>query len=182
MTLRRESQGLPHGKWEARSSLWEEEIWKAFQSRSSGCWCEGWVSFREMNEKGTGCPGASVSKSWMQRGTKRNPGNGARGCTRQEWKDGQQFQAGRSMDQPDGLHSFKKLMLGAGALAEWLSSCAPLWWPRVRRFGSWAWTYTPLIRPCCVSIPHTKWRKIGTDVSSATTFLKEKKSKIGDRC
>uniref|UniRef100_A0A9L0KGR2 Pre-mRNA-splicing factor ISY1 homolog n=1 Tax=Equus asinus TaxID=9793 RepID=A0A9L0KGR2_EQUAS len=27
-------------------------------------------------------------------------------------------------------------------------------WPGVRRFGSWAWTYTPLIKPCCGGVPH----------------------------
>ena len=26
----------------------------------------------------------------------------------------------------------------------------------VYRFGSWVWTYTPLIKPCCGIIPHTK--------------------------
>ena len=30
------------------------------------------------------------------------------------------------------------------------------WQPRVHRFGSWAQTYTELIKPCCGGIPHTK--------------------------
>uniref|UniRef100_A0A9L0TKD6 FER tyrosine kinase n=1 Tax=Equus caballus TaxID=9796 RepID=A0A9L0TKD6_HORSE len=30
--------------------------------------------------------------------------------------------------------------------------------PGVCRFGSWAWTYTPLIKPCCGSIPHRRTR------------------------
>ena len=32
----------------------------------------------------------------------------------------------------------------------------------------------PLVRPCCSSIPFTKQRKTGTDVSSVTIFLKQK--------
>ena len=32
-------------------------------------------------------------------------------------------------------------------------------------------TYTPLIKPCCGGIPHTKQRKIGTGVSSGQIFL-----------
>ena len=32
----------------------------------------------------------------------------------------------------------------------------------------------PLIKPCCGSNPHTKQRKIGTDISSLTIFLKQK--------
>ena len=30
------------------------------------------------------------------------------------------------------------------------------------------------IKPCCGGIPHTKYKKIGTDLISATIFLKEK--------
>ena len=37
-------------------------------------------------------------------------------------------------------------------------------------------------RPRCGGVPHTKQGKIGTDVSSATMFLKQKKRKIGNRC
>ena len=44
--------------------------------------------------------------------------------------------------------------------------------------GSWVWiqaqSYTQLIKPCCGGIPHTKQRKIGTDVSSGTISLKHK--------
>ena len=29
-------------------------------------------------------------------------------------------------------------------------------------------------QPCCVSIPHTKQRKSGTDINSGTIFLKQK--------
>ena len=62
-------------------------------------------------------------------------------------------------------------------MAQWLSSCALLWWPRVRGFKSQVWTYTLLIKPCFGGVPHTKWRKIGTDVSSGTVFLTKKKRK-----
>src|SRR3712207_8560964 len=37
----------------------------------------------------------------------------------------------------------------------------------VHGFVSQVRTYTLLIKPCCGSIPHIKWRKTGTDVSSA---------------
>ena len=44
--------------------------------------------------------------------------------------------------------------------------------------GSWVqipgMDYTPLIKLCCGGIPHTKWRKIDTDVSSGRIFLKQK--------
>ena len=49
---------------------------------------------------------------------------------------------------------------------------------QVHRLGSWVQTYTPLIKPCCGGIPHTKQRKISTDVSSGPIFLtKQNKSK-----
>ena len=37
-----------------------------------------------------------------------------------------------------------KIILGADPVAEWLSSCTPLWRPRV----SLVWILAPLIRPC----------------------------------
>ena len=42
----------------------------------------------------------------------------------------------------------------------------------VRQFRSQVWTYAPFIKPCCGGIPRKKQRKIGTDVSSATIFIK----------
>ena len=65
----------------------------------------------------------------------------------------------------------------AGPMAERLSSCAPLRWPRVHWFRSQVLTYTPHIKPCCGSIPHTKERKMGMDVGSGPVFLKKKKKK-----
>ena len=35
-------------------------------------------------------------------------------------------------------------------------NCAPLQWPRVHSLGSLAWTYAPLVKPCCGGIPYTK--------------------------
>ena len=55
-----------------------------------------------------------------------------------------------------------------------ISLCALFQWPRVHGFGSQAWTYTPLLKPCCGVILHTKQRKIGTDVSSRPIFLTKK--------
>ena len=51
-----------------------------------------------------------------------------------------------------------KTQLGAGSMAKWLSLCAPIQQPRVHQFGSWAQTYTPLIKPCCGSVPHRRTR------------------------
>ena len=77
---------------------------------------------------------------------------------------------------------FSNRMVGAGPVAKWLSSHALLRWPKVRWFGPWAQTYALLIEPCCGSIPYTKSKKIGTDVSSATVFLKQKKKEDWQQC
>ena len=47
--------------------------------------------------------------------------------------------------------------------------------PRVRKFGSQVQTCMLLIGLCCGGIPHTKWRRIGTDVGLATVFLMQKR-------
>ena len=70
-----------------------------------------------------------------------------------------------------------KKTTGPQSVAQWLSLCSPLWQPWLCQFRSWVWTYTLLLKPCCGSFPHTKQRKIGTDVSSVATFLKQKKEK-----
>src|SRR3712207_8551795 len=49
-----------------------------------------------------------------------------------------------------------------------------LQWLGVRGLRSWSWTYTLLIKPCCGGVPQTKWRKVGTDVTSGTILLKQK--------
>ena len=43
-------------------------------------------------------------------------------------------------------------------MAAWLSSRTLLQRPRVHRFGSWVWTYTPLIKLYCGSISHRRTR------------------------
>ena len=48
---------------------------------------------------------------------------------------------------------------GGPSVAKRLSSHAVLQWPEVHRFGSWAQTYTPLIKPCCGSMPHRRTRR-----------------------
>ena len=50
---------------------------------------------------------------------------------------------------------------GAGPVAQQLSSRAPLGWHGVRRFGSWARTYAPLIKPCCGRHPTYKSEEDG---------------------
>ena len=46
--------------------------------------------------------------------------------------------------------------------------------PGVPRFRSWVRTWLHLASHAVVGIPHIKWRKMGTDVSSGPVFLKEK--------
>ena len=55
-------------------------------------------------------------------------------------------------------------LASSGSAAQW------------RRFmgSNPAWTYALLIKPCCGRVPHKKQRKLGTDVSSGTMFLKQK--------
>ena len=53
----------------------------------------------------------------------------------------------------------KNRSIGAGPVAQWLSSHAPLQWPGVCQFESWMWTYAPLIKPCGGSIPHIRTRR-----------------------
>ena len=58
-----------------------------------------------------------------------------------------------------------------------LSVHVPLWRPRVRRFESQVRTWHCLAGYAVVGVPHIKWRKMGTDVSSGLVFLKKKKKK-----
>ena len=71
--------------------------------------------------------------------------------------------------------------LGAGPVVQQLRSCTPLQPPGVRWFRSGAWTYTPLFKPCCGSVPRIKERKMERDVSSEPIFL-SKKMRVGGRC
>ena len=69
----------------------------------------------------------------------------------------------------------------AGPVAQWLSLHVPLRQPRVCPFGSQVWTWHHLANHAVVGVPHIKWRKVGTDVSSGPVFL-SKKRRIGSRC
>ena len=42
-----------------------------------------------------------------------------------------------------------------------LSSHVPLQWPGVHWFGSWVWTYAPLVKPCCGRCPTYKVEEDG---------------------
>ena len=100
-----------------------------------------------------------------------------------------QFQA-TEMTFTSMQSSLKLNNQGASLLAQWLSLCALLKQPRVCRFRSQAQTYTPLLKPCCGSVPHTKYYhrcqlranfqvkrgRLATDVSSGPIFLNNKKS------
>ena len=54
----------------------------------------------------------------------------------------------------------------------------PVQWPGVRRFGSRVWTWHGLAGHAVVGVPHIKYRKVGTDVSSEPVFL-SKRRRIG---
>ena len=61
---------------------------------------------------------------------------------------------------------------GAGPVATWLKFCLLCFLVQVQRFKSQIRTYSTH-QPCFGGIPHTKWRKAGTDVSSGLIFLKQ---------
>ena len=61
-----------------------------------------------------------------------------------------------------------------GMVVKFTSSTLVVWGSQVHGAESQVRTYMLLIKPCCGSIPHTKQRKTGTDVSSGTLFLTKK--------
>ena len=63
---------------------------------------------------------------------------------------------------------------GAGLVVQALSEHVSLQWPRVHQFGSRVGTGHHLPSHAVVGIPHIKWRKMGTDVSSGPVFLSKK--------
>ena len=74
-----------------------------------------------------------------------------------------------------GLQKFHKK---ASPVVKWLGSRAPLQRPRVHRFGSLAWTYTPLIKPCCGGVPHRRTRMTyNQDIQLCTGALGRKKKR-----
>ena len=66
-------------------------------------------------------------------------------------------------------------------MAQWLSVHILLWRPGVFWFGSRVRTWHQVTDHTVVGVPHTKWRKMGMDVSSGPVFL-SKKRRIGSRC
>ena len=71
-----------------------------------------------------------------------------------------------------------KITLGAGQVAQRLSAHVLLRQPGVRQFGSQVQTWHHLASHAVVGVPHIKWRKMGTDVSSGPIFL-SKKRRVG---
>ena len=75
----------------------------------------------------------------------------------------------------------QKITVGAGQVAQLLSSHVPLWRPGVHRFRSRVWTWHCLASHALAGVPHIKQRKMDMDVSSGPVFL-SKKRRIGSRC
>ena len=69
-------------------------------------------------------------------------------------------------------------------MAKWLSLCAPLRRPRVCQFGSWAQTYTPLIKPHCGGVTYSRARMTcNKDIQLYAGALGGRgERKIGNRC
>ena len=57
------------------------------------------------------------------------------------------FETSESQTSPRNTES-ENVGVGAGPLAEWLSSYTPLWWPRVSPVRILGVDMAPLIRPC----------------------------------
>ena len=50
----------------------------------------------------------------------------------------------------------------------------------IRWFRSQVQTYALLIKLCCGSVPHIKWREMGTGISSGPIFLSKKGGFVAD--
>ena len=73
--------------------------------------------------------------------------------------------------------NYKNPPSGASPVAKWFSLHTLF---AVHRFGSWAQTYTPLVKPCCGSIPHRRIRiTYNQDMQLCTTALGRGKKKRG---
>ena len=77
--------------------------------------------------------------------------------------------------------SFTNQKQGASPVVQWLSAHILLRRPGVHRPSSRLWTWHRLASHAVAGIPHIKWRKMGTDVSSGPVFL-SKKRRISSRC
>ena len=73
---------------------------------------------------------------------------------------------------------YESVFLGVALWPTGQSSVHSLWQPRVPSFRSRVQTHSTH-QPPCGGIPYTKWRKIGTDVSSGLIFLKQRGKKRG---
>ena len=63
----------------------------------------------------------------------------------------------------------------ADPVAQWLSAHVLILRPGVRWFGSQVQTWHCLARHAVAVVPHIKYRKMGTDVSSVPLFLSKKR-------
>ena len=82
---------------------------------------------------------------------------------------------------PSFLDMLKYCGFGASCVVQRLSSHIPLQWPGIHQFRSQVQTWHRLASHAVVGVPHIKWKKMGTDVSSGPVFL-SKKRRIGSRC
>ena len=71
----------------------------------------------------------------------------------------------------------KNVDWGAGPMVYWLSSVCSISAAWVHGSRSQMQTYTTH-QPCCGGVPHTKQRRIGTDVSSGRTLLSKIKCRM----
>ena len=70
----------------------------------------------------------------------------------------------------------KNAKCGARPVVQWLSSHVPLLGGRGSRVQIPGADMTPLGKShAVVGVPHIKWRKVGTDVSSGPVFLSKKR-------
>ena len=76
---------------------------------------------------------------------------------------------------------FKKTSIRASPVAQWLSSCTPLWWPGVLRFGSQAQSYICSLSHA-VAASHIQNRGRLAQMLAQRQSSLSKKRKIGNRC
>ena len=62
-----------------------------------------------------------------------------------------------SQAQGMGQEQVVKLSRSRGRpMAVWVNLRIPLQQPGVCWFRYWVWTYTPLVKPCCGDVPHSR--------------------------
>ena len=89
----------------------------------------------------------------------------------------------------EGLQPIVYDLLGGGSMAEWLSSWAPVWRPRVLRVRILGADLAPLIKPCWGSVPITQLERPTTSVYNYVLGAQERsrgkegeEEKIGNSC